>query len=102
MSTELDEYKKLLKTNEKVIVDFSAEWCGPCKRIAPTFKSLADKYPEIVFVKVDVDDSAEIAEFETISAMPTFKAYHKGKVFKTLTGGSEEKLTLLVTDLSKV
>jgi thiol-disulfide isomerase/thioredoxin len=52
-----------------VIVDFSAEWCGPCKMIAPRFEQLAQLNPEIAFYKVDVDELYEVALQENIQAV---------------------------------
>lgn len=97
--SDLDEYNLIVNTNDKVVVDFSAQWCGPCKRIAPLFKKLSEQYADIVFIKVDVDDAPEIAAEENISAMPTFHAYHNGNRVKTLTGASEEKVASMIKDL---
>lgn len=60
--TSLDDFKKILKENPKVVVDFTASWCGPCNIIGPKFVRLAEEYPDMHFVKVDVDESEEIAE----------------------------------------
>jgi large subunit ribosomal protein L40e len=80
-----------------VVVDFTATWCGPCQRIAPFFAQLAEKYPDCVFVKVDVDENEDVAQECGVSAMPTFKAFKDGKQVDELVGASNEKLEALVT-----
>ncbi|XP_055382555.1 thioredoxin-like protein 1 [Condylostylus longicornis] len=64
-----------------VVVDFTAQWCGPCQRIAPQFEQLPSKYPQAVFLKVDVDKCQDTAMTQGVSAMPTFILYrNKTKV----------------------
>ena len=83
-----------------VVIDFFATWCGPCKRIAPYFEDLADKYyPAVLFLKVDVDEAPELVDRFDISAMPTFVFLKDGKLVKRVEGadvtGLEEGFQLL-------
>ena len=81
--TSLSELQTLFNNTTYVLIDFSAEWCGPCKQIAPIYANLSKKHsiPGILgFAKVDVDHSPDIAAQYGISAMPTFLAFKEGKL----------------------
>eukprot|EP00468_Gymnochlora_sp_CCMP2014_P010410 CAMPEP_0167761210 /NCGR_PEP_ID=MMETSP0110_2-20121227/12042_1 /TAXON_ID=629695 /ORGANISM="Gymnochlora sp., Strain CCMP2014" /LENGTH=87 /DNA_ID=CAMNT_0007647861 /DNA_START=82 /DNA_END=342 /DNA_ORIENTATION=+ len=86
MKTKTEFNEMLEKAGDKlVVVDFTATWCGPCQKIAPFFEELQTKYPNAVFVKVDVDENAETSEQCGITAMPTFQFFKKGeKVGQTM------------------
>ena len=84
-----EDFENMLSLSEETIciVDIFADWCGPCKRIAPVFEDLADKfYPKVQFFKVDVDESGELVNLFDISAMPTFVFLKEGKVVKKVEG----------------
>ena len=88
----LSEFRQILETHECVAVDFTASWCGPCKRIGPVFERLAEAMEGIHCVKVDVDENDETAALFGIRAMPTFMFFHRGEKVDELVGASEAKL----------
>jgi thioredoxin 1 len=69
-----------------VVIDFYATWCGPCKRIAPTYEKLSEAFPTIVFLKVDVDEAAELVNQYDVSVMPTFVFLKNGQEVKRVEG----------------
>jgi len=75
-----------------VIVDFTATWCGPCKRIAPFFDELSTKYPKAVFLKVDVDQCQETAAANGVSAMPTFICFRNKTKIDKIQGADNKAL----------
>ncbi|XP_074661474.1 thioredoxin-like [Tubulanus polymorphus] len=94
------EFDEFIKKNPKVAIDFTAAWCGPCKMIGPKFEKMESEFPNVKFVKVDVDANSETSEECKISAMPTFHAYHDGKKVDELVGASEDKLRALLKKLN--
>ena len=93
------EFDTILKSNPKVLVDFTASWCGPCKMIAPVFEQLAGENPEVKFIKVDVDENGEAAQEMGVQAMPTFMAFHNGAKVEEFAGANAEKLKTMVAGL---
>uniref|UniRef100_A0A8D2GJN4 Thioredoxin n=1 Tax=Theropithecus gelada TaxID=9565 RepID=A0A8D2GJN4_THEGE len=78
-----------------VVVDFSATWCGPCKMIKPFFHSLSEKYSNVVFLEVDVDDCQDVASECEVKCMPTFQFFKKGHIWphgSEFSGANKEKL----------
>ncbi|KAG8068091.1 hypothetical protein GUJ93_ZPchr0005g14920 [Zizania palustris] len=76
-----------------VVIDFTASWCGPCRVIAPVFADLAKKHPNVVFLKVDVDELKPIAEQFSVEAMPTFLFMKEGDVKDRVVGAVKDDLT---------
>jgi len=75
-----------------VVVDFTATWCGPCKRIAPFFDELSTKYEKAVFLKVDVDQCQETAAANGVSAMPTFIFFRNKTKIDKIQGADNKAL----------
>ena len=80
-----NEFEDAVKTGVSV-VDFSAGWCGPCKMLAPVFDSLSEELTDVDFVKVDIDQSLELAQKFGITTVPTMMIFKDGKVVDTLVG----------------
>ena len=86
------EFEKLLLQAEiPVIVDFGAEWCGPCKRMKPAINSLAEKWNgKALFLEVDVDESQDLTMKYQIMSVPTLMVLIGGSIKGRLTGLQSE------------
>ena len=90
---------EVLEQTKLVLVDFWAEWCGPCKQIVPTLEELAEKYSENLSVcKVDVDANRELALQYNVRSIPSLLIFKNGEMVDSLIGAvSLEELEDLVT-----
>ncbi|KAI5957328.1 TRX1 [Candida jiufengensis] len=86
--TSLSDFNEELKFNGLVVVDFFAEWCGPCKMIAPLLEKFAKEYSNVKFLKVDVDNSSDIAQKYEISSMPTLIFFKNGEQVQKVIGAN--------------
>lgn len=92
-TTQLTDFKTLVKTPKLTIADFYAEWCGPCKAISPVISKLSEEHKDVVnFVKVDVDQAQDIAQEYGISAMPTFVLFKDGEPLGKIVGANPRAL----------
>lgn len=89
-----EEYQKLLNTDKKVLIDFSAQWCGPCKKMAPYLDKLKEELKDqLVIIKIDVDKDRSIAEELGVEEIPTLLLYKDSKIiWRNLGFISEEDL----------
>lgn len=78
--------ERVLKSEKPVIVDFYAEWCGPCKRLGPVLEDFAQEHPDIRVVKVNVDENSDLVSRYRVRGMPTLLVIHGGQVTSQSTG----------------
>ena len=71
----LENFESTIAENETVIVDFWADWCGPCKMFAPTFEQASEDHPDIVFGKVDTEAQQQLAGSFGIMSIPTLMVF---------------------------
>lgn len=76
-SVHIDEpnFAEIIENNEIVILDFWAEWCGPCKAYGPVFERVSEQYPEVVFGKINTEEEPELGRLFNIRSIPTTIAF---------------------------
>jgi len=79
-------FEQIISAENPTLVDFWAEWCGPCKMMHPVFKSLSKKYPQIKFARVNVDLNQNISMKYGIQSIPTFIMFKSGKIIDKMMG----------------
>jgi thioredoxin 1 len=73
-----EEFQQIVQLPGITLVDFWAEWCGPCRQFAPIFESVSEDFPEVRFAKIDTEAEREIAAAAAISSIPTLMAFRDG------------------------
>jgi thioredoxin 1 len=94
-----DTLQDLVSNNEKVVVQFSATWCGNCKIMKPKFKKLATENENVTFVIVDAENSPESRKLADVSNLPTFATFVYGKLVNEVQTNKSEILTELVNEI---
>jgi thioredoxin 1 len=101
---DADTFDREVLQNEKaVLVDFWAEWCGPCRALGPVLDQLADELGDALdIVKINIDDNPEIALRYQVMSLPAMKIFRGGEIVHTITGAKprpvlEEEITAHLT-----
>jgi thioredoxin 1 len=77
---------EVLEAPGKVLVDFWAEWCAPCRMVAPILEELEKDHPEVKFVKLNVDDDPGLAQQYEVMGIPAVLAFDRGQVQRRVVG----------------
>jgi thioredoxin 1 len=86
----------VLRNSKPVIVDYWAEWCGPCRMIAPVLEEIASEHSDkIDVVKLNIDENPQIAQRYQIMAIPTMNVFRNGEVVKQIVGVKPKAALLL-------
>ena len=70
-----ENFEDVIHKNAMIIIDFWAPWCGPCKNFGPVFEAISDKYPDIVFAKVNTEEQQELGGTFQIRSIPTLMIF---------------------------
>lgn len=91
--TKRTELAELVSKKKPVIIKFTATWCGPCKRIAPTFNKLVEKVKHLVdIVIVDADEGSDICSSLKVRGYPSFLSYVNGEMAESMIGADDDEL----------
>ncbi len=98
-----DTFSDLIKSSSTVLVDFWAEWCGPCRSFAPTYEEMSEKYPDLVFAKVDTEDQPELAGSFSIRSIPTLMVFRDQIILYSQAGAlPPQQLEDLIEQVNKL
>ena len=96
----METFQSTVDDNDIVLIDFWAEWCGPCRSFGPTFEKASESYPNVVFAKVDTEAHQDLAGAFEIRSIPTLMAFKDQMVVFSQPGAlPEDALTDLIDQI---
>ena len=92
------QVEQLQSEGKKILVQYTASWCGPCKSLTPRLSNLSNKYSDVIFVKVDVDENMDAAKELFISSVPTVIIYNGDTLVNRSTGANVDSMYTKILD----
>lgn len=86
----MENFEEIKASEKPVLIDFYADWCGPCRMVAPIVSKIADEHPEYVIGKVNVDEEAELAKAFGVMSIPTLVVLKGGQLVNKAIGSKNE------------
>ncbi|GLT40017.1 hypothetical protein SLA2020_141770 [Shorea laevis] len=86
------EFEASKLSNKLLMIDFTATWCGPCKRMEPVIEDWAARYPDVQFIKIDVDRLEDVARAFGVDVLPAYVFLKKGKEIDRVVGVKKDEL----------
>ena len=87
-------FDEILASEKPALLDFYADWCGPCRMVAPVIEEIAREHPEYVVGKINVDESPELAQKYGVFSIPTLAVVKEGRVAGRMTGAKPKEKIL--------
>ena len=94
-----DTLQNVVETNKKVVVQYSASWCGNCRIMKPKFKKLASENEDVAFIYIDAENAPESRKMANVSNLPTFATFVDGKLVNETQTNKAEVLIELVNEI---
>lgn len=96
--TEQTFRSEVLNAPGTVLVDFNADWCGPCRMLAPVVEALSEELPDVKFVSVNVDDEDILAEDYDVSSIPCLVVFRNGEEVRRSVGAASKDEIAALTE----
>lgn len=93
-----NNFEEIIRSDKKVLLDFYADWCGPCRMVLPLVEQIADENPQYVIGKINIDDEPELAQEFDVYSVPTLVVMENGKVISQSSGARPKNQILALLE----
>ncbi len=94
MTVNKENFEQVKASEKKVLLDFYADWCGPCRMVSPLVDQIARENPQYLVCKINVDDEPELASLFEVSSIPTLVVLKDGKILSRSSGARPKPFIL--------